>query len=106
MSQINFEEIDSYIKTEFRYESHETIQEIKCPTPNYSSINEFIQQSDDILQDNIRKIILSKQLDEIEVYKKSRYRPQTFLKDPNSARLSSEQKYIAQALSCNELRYR
>ena len=71
MSQINFEEIDSYIKTEFRYESHETIQEIKSPTPNYGSINDFIQQSDDILQDNIRKIILSKQLDEIEVYKKA-----------------------------------
>ena len=69
--QINFEEIDSYIKTEFRYESHETIQEIKSPNPNYGSINEFIQQSDDILQDNIRKIILSKQLDEIEVYKKA-----------------------------------
>ena len=71
MFQINFEEIDSYIKTEFRYESHETIQEIKSPTPNYGSINDFIQQSDDILQDNIRKIILSKQLDEIEVYKKA-----------------------------------
>ncbi len=69
--QINFEEIDCYIKTEFQYDSPETIQEIKVPTPNYGSINDFIQQSDDILQDNIRKIILSKQLDEIEVYKKA-----------------------------------
>ena len=58
--QINFEEIDCYIKTEFQYDSPETIQEIKVPTPNYGSINDFIQQSDDILQDNIRKIILSK----------------------------------------------
>ena len=32
--QINFEEIDSYIKNEFRYESHETIQEIKSPQKN------------------------------------------------------------------------
>ena len=71
MFQINFEEIDSYIKTELRYETQETILEIKSSTPNYDSINVFIQQSDDILQDNIRKIILSKQLDEVEVYKKA-----------------------------------
>lgn len=71
MFQINFEEIDSYIKTELRYETQETILEIKSSTPNYNSINAFIQQSDDILQDNIRKIILSKQLDEAEVYKKA-----------------------------------
>ena len=71
ISQINFEEIDSYIKNEFHYESYESSLEIKSPTPNYGSINEFIQQSDDILQDNIRKIILSKQLDEVEVYKKA-----------------------------------
>jgi len=71
ISQINFDEIDSYLKTEFHYESHEVLLEIKSPTPNYGSINEFIQQSDDILQDNIRKIILSKQLDEVEVYKKA-----------------------------------
>lgn len=71
ISQINFEEIDSYIKTEFRYASQEGIQEIKSTTPNYGSITDFIQKSDDILQDNIRKIILSKQLDEVEVYKKA-----------------------------------
>ncbi|MBQ5471288.1 MAG: hypothetical protein IIT58_04705, partial [Treponema sp.] len=71
ISQINFDEIDSYLKTECHYESHEVLLEIKSPTPNYGSINEFIQQSDDILQDNIRKIILSKQLDEVEVYKKA-----------------------------------
>ena len=69
--QINFEEIDSYIKSELHYESYEFSLEIKSPTPNYGSINDFIQQSDDILQDNIRKIILSKQLDEVEVYKKA-----------------------------------
>ncbi len=71
ISQINFEEIDSYIKNEFHYTFHEASLEIKSPTPNYGSINDFIQQSDDILQDNIRKIILSKQLDEVEVYKKA-----------------------------------
>ena len=69
--QINFEEIDSYIKNELHYESYEFSLEIKSPTPNYGSISDFIQQSDDILQDNIRKIILSKQLDEVEVYKKA-----------------------------------
>ena len=68
---INFEEIDSYIKTEFHYKIHDTTLEIKTPRPNYSSINDFIQQSDDILQDNIRKMILDKQLDEVEVYKKA-----------------------------------
>ncbi len=71
MVQIDFEEIDSYIKSEFCYEFHTTALKVKCPTPNYGSINDFIQQSDDILQDNIRKIILSKQLDEVEVYKKA-----------------------------------
>lgn len=45
ISQINFEEIDSYIKTEFRYASQEGIQEIKSPTPNYGSITDFIQKS-------------------------------------------------------------
>ena len=69
--QINFDEIDSYIKTEFRYESNESTLEIENPSPNYGSINDFIQQSDEILQDNIRKIIHNKQLDEVEVYKKA-----------------------------------
>lgn len=71
ISQINFDEIDSYLKTEFRYTFQEASLEIKSPTPNYGLINDFIQQSDDILQDNIRKIILSKQLDEVEIYKKA-----------------------------------
>ena len=68
---INFEDIDSYIKHEFCCEAHETEFDIKEPTPNYSSINDFIKESDDILQDNIRNLILSKQLDEVEVYKKA-----------------------------------
>ena len=66
---INFEEIDSYIKHEFYYEAHQTEFDIKEPTPNYASINDFIKEADDILQDNIRNLILSKQLDEVEVYK-------------------------------------
>ena len=69
--QIDFEEIDSYIKQEFRYETHEVTFDIKAPTPNYGSINDFIKDADDILQDNIRNLILSKQLDEVEVYKKA-----------------------------------
>lgn len=69
--QIDFEEIDSYIKQEFRYETHEVSFDIKEPTPDYASINDFIKESDDVLQDNIRNLILSKQLDEVEVYKKA-----------------------------------
>ena len=69
--QINFEEIDSYIKHEFCYEAQQTEFDIKEPTPNYASINDFIKEADDILQDNIRNLILSKQLDEVEVYKKA-----------------------------------
>ena len=68
---INFEEIDSYIKQEISYEMHDVSFDIKEPTPNYNSINDFIKESDDILQDNIRNLILSKQLDEVEVYKKA-----------------------------------
>ena len=71
MFQINFEDIDFFIKSEFRYESDKTTFEIKTPIPNYGSINDFIQQSDEILQDNIRKMIHAKKLDEIEVYKKA-----------------------------------
>ena len=69
--QIDFEEIDSYIKQELRYETHEVSFDIKEPTPDYGSINDFIKESDDVLQDNIRNLILSKQLDEVEVYKKA-----------------------------------
>ena len=68
---INFEDIDSYIKHEFCYEAQQTEFDIKEPTPNYASINDFIKEADDILQDNIRNLILSKQLDEVEVYKKA-----------------------------------
>ena len=69
--QLNFEEIDSYIKAEFRYEPQEAVFSVEEPTPNYGLINDFIKQSEDILQDTIRKIIISKQLDEVEVYKKA-----------------------------------
>ena len=69
--QIDFEEIDSYIKQELRYETHEVSFDIKEPTPDYGSITDFIKESDDVLQDNIRNLILSKQLDEVEVYKKA-----------------------------------
>ena len=69
--QIDFEKIDSYIQQEFCYEPNKASFVIKEPTPNYSSINDFIKEADDILQDNIRNLILSKQLDEVEVYKKA-----------------------------------
>ena len=37
----------------------------------HGSINNFITQQDDILQEKIRKTILSKKLDEVEIYKKA-----------------------------------
>ena len=56
----------------FQYdETIETCLEIDESTPNYNSINDFIQPTEDLLQDKIRKTILSKQLDEVEVYKKA-----------------------------------
>lgn len=70
-ARINYEEIDEYIKTNLRYDFCETVLPIGEKTPNYASINNFINQSDDNLQDKIRKIILSKNLDEVQVYKKA-----------------------------------
>ena len=69
--QLNFDEIDSYLKNEYRYNSDEICLSVEEPIPNYGSINDFIKQSEDILQDTIRKIVLSKQRDEVEVYKKA-----------------------------------
>lgn len=68
---INYDEIDSFLKNTFEYEYHKTGLEFKSPTPDYSSINASITPTDDILQEKIRKTILSKQLDEVEVYKKA-----------------------------------
>ena len=68
---INYQDIESFLKKSFQYESHEKILEIKSPTPDYGSINDNITPTDDILQEKIRKTILSKQLDEVEVYKKA-----------------------------------
>ena len=69
---IDYEEIDIYLKNMFQYdETIETCLEIDESTPNYNSINDFIQPTEELLQDKIRKTILSKQLDEVEVYKKA-----------------------------------
>ena len=70
-ARINFQEIDSYIKSNFCYEIHETASTIKEPIPDYAAINDFIIPADDILQEKIRKIIQSKNLDEVAVYKKA-----------------------------------
>ena len=69
---IDYEEIDIYLKNMFQYvETIETCLEIVESSPNYYSINDFIQPTEELLQDKIRKTILSKQLDEVEVYKKA-----------------------------------
>ena len=70
-TKINYQEIDTFLKESFQYESSETLLEFKSPTPDYGSINDNITPTDDILQEKIRKIILLKQLDEVEVYKKA-----------------------------------
>ena len=70
-ARINFQEIDSYIKSSFCYEIQETASPIKEPIPDYAAINDFIIPADDILQERIRKIIQSKNLDEVAVYKKA-----------------------------------
>ena len=68
---IDFQEIDSYIKIEFRYEIHESAYTIKEPIPDYDAINDFITSTDDLLQDKIRQIIQAKRLDEVKLYKKA-----------------------------------
>lgn len=67
----NFSLIDSYIQNEFQYEIHDHYLSINEPNLDYGEINNSITPTDDILQDKIRKIIISKQLDEVEVYKKA-----------------------------------
>lgn len=71
ISTINYLEIDSFLKNTFEYETHETVFGIKEPTPDYGSINNSITPADDILQEKIRKTILSKELDEVAIYKKA-----------------------------------
>ncbi|MBO4438700.1 MAG: hypothetical protein J5798_05060 [Spirochaetaceae bacterium] len=68
---IDFAEITSYIETEFRYEIQEKIFPLNEPNSDYDDLNSFLKQANDILQDKIRKIILLKHLDEVEIYKKA-----------------------------------
>ena len=68
---IDFLIIDAYIQNEFRYEIHNNYLSINEPSLDYGEIDCAINPTDDILQDKIRKIIISKQLDEVEVYKKA-----------------------------------
>ena len=68
---INFSEIDFFLKNEFEYGNPNTNFEIKESDPDYGLINESINPTDDILQEKIRKTILSKNLDEVTIYKKA-----------------------------------
>ena len=70
-SLINYQDIDLFLKNEFKYENQTIIYEIKESTPDYGSINKSITPTDDILQEKIRKIILAKKLDEVTIYKKA-----------------------------------
>ena len=71
ISTINYLEIDSFLKNSFAYETEKIDFKIKEPTPDYGSINNSITPTDDILQEKIRKTILSKELDEVAIYKKA-----------------------------------
>ena len=71
ISTINYLEIDSFLKNSFAYETEKIVFKIKEPTPDYGSINNSISPTDDILQEKIRKTILSKELDEVDIYKKA-----------------------------------
>ena len=71
ISTINYLEIDSFLKNSFAYETEKIVFKIKEPTPDYGSINNSITPTDDILQEKIRKTILSKELDEVAIYKKA-----------------------------------
>ena len=70
---INYQEIDCFLKETFSYdyESCQVVLEFKSPDPDYGSINKSITPTEDILQEKLRKTILSKKLDEVEVYKKA-----------------------------------
>ena len=68
---LDFNEIDLFLKNSFQYSTDIPVIEIRESTPDYGSINNYITVSDDILQEKIRKTILSKNLDEVEVYKKA-----------------------------------
>lgn len=68
---INYSKIDSYIQNELQYEIHDNYLPINEQHLDYGIISNAINPTDEILQDKIRKIILSKQLDEVEVYKKA-----------------------------------
>ena len=68
---IDYQKIDFFLKSTFEYPSDKTTFEIEEPSPDYGSINNYIIPSDDILQEKIRKTILSKDLDEVAIYKKA-----------------------------------
>ncbi|MBO4728504.1 MAG: hypothetical protein J5631_08810 [Spirochaetaceae bacterium] len=70
-SLINYPEIDLFLKNEFQYENQNISFDIKGQTPDYGTINDYITPSEDILQEKIRKTILAKNLDEVDIYKKA-----------------------------------
>ena len=70
-TNINYSEIDLFLKNEFQYNPQNPDSEIKESTPVYTSITNYITSSDDILQEKIRKTIITKKLDEVAIYKKA-----------------------------------
>ena len=70
-SAIDYLKIDQYLKSTFEYPTNKPVFETKESSPDYGSINNYITSSDDILQEKIRKTILSKELDEVAIYKKA-----------------------------------
>lgn len=65
-----FLECEKFIQSNFHYSHSQPKNFILASSePDYLDISKSISKSDDILQDKIRHLILSKNLDEVEVYK-------------------------------------
>ncbi len=55
----------------FSYKRKTNIFSLSSYTPDYPDISKTISNHEDILQDKLRHLILSKNLDEVEIYKKA-----------------------------------
>lgn len=65
-------ECEKFIQLNFQYSySQPKNVFLASPEPDYLDISSSISNPEDILQDKLRHLILSKKLDEVEVYKKA-----------------------------------
>lgn len=68
----NIFECGKFIQSNFQYPNVQPKNFVLASSePDYFEISRSISKSEDILQDKLRHLILSKDLDEVEVYKKA-----------------------------------